>query len=315
MKKHNQINYCIPFLLSFILYLFSSCSEAAKSNDDSLHFSVGQWTFHEELFDSIMNNFEFVDKAAELEFNGVEYVNQFFIDKARDFQFLDALSKHATSKGLTNSMLLVDLAGNLAASSEAERLKALESHKEWVIACSKLACPAMRINMHGDGSPDSIREQGLKSLKILAPFADSNSVKILIENHGGISNDADWLLDMIQSLDHPNVGLVVDFDNWCVVYENGSLWGKNCIQEYPRYEGMQKLLPFADNISVKAFVFDTYGEDSKTDFKQMAQIIDSLGFEGSFGIEYEGDQLMPGQGAVKTRQLISKHLEAISSNQ
>ena len=138
-------------------------------------------------------------------------------------------------------------------------------------------------------------------------FQDASNAALMLDN-------ADWLLDLIQSLDHPNVGLVVDFDNWCVAYENGTLWGKNCIQEYPRYEGMQKLLPYADNISVKAFVFDTYGEDSKTDFKQMAQIIDSLGFKGSFGVEYEGDQLMPGQGAVKTRQLISKHLEAISSN-
>ena len=301
--------YISLFLLTILI-----CCNSRESNipehapDNNLHFSLGQWCYNEQLFDSTMSSFDFVDKAAELGFDGVEYVNQFFMDKREDLGFLDSLSQHTIDSGMTNSMLLVDQAGNLAASDPNERKEALTNHKLWVNACSMLRCPAMRINVYGDGEAESRIIQAKKTMLELLDYSASNSVKILIENHGGLSNDADWLKLLYDTLDHDNLALVIDFDNWCIEFENGQLWGKNCIKEYSRYDGMQKLIAYADNISVKAFEFDDNGKETKTDFARMAQIIKQSDYNGKFGIEFEGHTMNIDSGIIMTRNLIENYL-------
>ena len=46
--------------------------------------SLGQWSFHRALQKKQLDNLDFVARAKELGFHGVDYVNSFFKDKAGD---------------------------------------------------------------------------------------------------------------------------------------------------------------------------------------------------------------------------------------
>ena len=43
-------------------------------------------------------------------------------------------------------------------------------------------------------------------MRAICDYAKGSKVKIVIEPHGGYSNDPDWLLAVIKQLDHPNAG-------------------------------------------------------------------------------------------------------------
>ena len=43
-------------------------------------------------------------------------------------------------------------------------------------------------------------------------------MSIVIENHGGFTSDAVWLVDLMKSINHPNLGTLPDFgtQNFCI---------------------------------------------------------------------------------------------------
>ena len=55
--------------------------------------SLAEWSFHRALFANEMTNLEFPVVTRELGMEGVEYVNQFFKDKAKDEKYLAELKK------------------------------------------------------------------------------------------------------------------------------------------------------------------------------------------------------------------------------
>ncbi|MEM9930941.1 MAG: serine hydrolase domain-containing protein, partial [Bacteroidota bacterium] len=134
-------------------------------------------------------------------------------------------------------------------------------------------------------------------------------IQILIENHGGISNNGRWLADLLDSLAGHNVKAVADFDNWCLRRANGQLWGAPCRERYNRYQGMMELMPYAAGVSVKAFNFDAQGKESDMDYDVLFDIIHASGYTGPLGIEYEGDDLPAREGILRTLDLARRSWE------
>jgi hypothetical protein len=110
-----------PFLrcLSFLLLMgLLACSSpempqvpeevvAEVTDQPQPRYSLGQWSFNREHFAGKMNTFEFVAAAGEMGFDGVDYVSQFFSDKAEDYGFLDSLKAAATAAGVESVVILV----------------------------------------------------------------------------------------------------------------------------------------------------------------------------------------------------------------
>ncbi|WP_116107837.1 serine hydrolase [Lewinella sp. IMCC34191] len=298
------MRYLIPILL------FLGCTateqplqEAEAGTAVGPRYSLGQWSFHRALFDGEMDNFEFIATAGEMDFAGVELVNQFFADRANDRDFLDSLRTAADEAGIALTMLLIDGAGNLASSDPAERDSAVARHLEWVAAAEHLGIRDLRVNAHGDGSYEEVLEAATDGVGRLAEAARASGVRILVENHGGWSSNGAWLTEMLRRLSPSGVGAVADFDNWCYQRDNGQLWGGNCTQRYNRYEGTQELMPYAGGVSVKAFNFTADGQEPDMDFATLFDIIRGSGYDGYLGIEYEGDSLPAREGIEKTRAL------------
>ncbi|MFT5886594.1 MAG: sugar phosphate isomerase/epimerase [Arcticibacterium sp.] len=297
----------IPSLIIPLLLLLS-CSQESKETEIKTvkpKYSLAQWSFNRDLKAGEMNTVDFINAAAEMDFEGVEYVSQFFQDKVTDFTYLDSLKNAAEKAGILSLMIQVDEIGHLCASNEEERNVAVELGKKWLDASKYLGCTSMRVNAHGDGTPKEMMTQAIDGIGRLADYANEVGVKLIIENHGGMSSHGAWLADLVAQLSDKNVGSLDDFHNWCYETKSGAIWGP-CSKEYDYYQGFEELIGTAEGVSVKAFKFDSLGNEPDLDFPRFFQIMKDAGYDGYLGIEYEGSNLPSKEGILKTKALAEK---------
>lgn len=279
-------------------------SSAIQAEEAAMFFqiSLAQWSFHRALKSGKMDNLDFASKARELGCEGLEYVNQFFADKAKDKAYLTTMNERAAAEGLQNVLVMIDGEGNLADADAKKRLQAIENHYKWVEAANFLGCHAIRVNLGGGKQMEAAAKAGVDSLTKLSEFAKDAKIDILVENHGGFSSNGAWLAGVMKEVNLENCGTLPDFGNFCIEYgENYS-----CAKEYPRYQGIEEMLPFAKAISAKSHDFDDQGNETNIDYLRVMKMVKDAGYRGFVGIEYEGRVLSEEEGIIKTRDLLLK---------
>lgn len=305
------------FILFGILSLFflTSCDTEAKKTEKKTveveqpkyKFSLAQWSLHKDLFAGKKDPMNFAQDAKDLGFTGLEYVSQLYVSDAMNFPMKDAgldailkeLKKRSDSLGMENLIIMIDREGDLSFSDEAETQKAIENHKKWIDAAAFLGCHSIRINLFGDPDPETWVKNSVRSLKALGEYGATKNVNILVENHGGLSSDAALLARVMKEVGMDNCGTLPDFGNFCVKREGGERWGAPCIEEYDKYKGIAELMPFAKGVSAKSYDFDENGDETTIDYYKMMGIVAKSNFQGYVGVEYEGEDPIPGIKATK----------------
>lgn len=278
-----------------------------KDGDLFFDLSLAEWSYHQPLFDGKITHMQFPSIAKEKHnIRAVEYVNQFFKDKAQDKTYLNELNKRCDDLGVDQLLIMIDGEGDLAVNDEAARNEAVENHYKWIEAANHLGCHSIRVNLFGDGTKAEMKIASVDSLGQLAEYASDYNVNVIVENHGGWSSDADWLTDVMQQVDRENCGVLPDFGNFCIKRKDGARWEAPCVKEYNRYEGVRKMMPYAKGVSAKSYAFNEQGEETTINYKKMLQIVKNAGFTGHIGIEYEGQELSPEEGVRATKKLLTK---------
>ena len=123
--------------------------------------SLAEWSLHRTLRDPASNltNLDFA-RVSKQEFgiDAVEYVNQFFKDKAKDESYLADMKQRAADQGVKSLLIMVDGEGNLGDPDDAARTKAIENHHQWVEAAKFLGCHSIRVNAASRGSYEEQQE-------------------------------------------------------------------------------------------------------------------------------------------------------------
>lgn len=299
-----------PVIYIIICTMMFSCAEKKNPviETDSLpKISLAQWSLHKALMDSTLTHLEFIKKAGELGFTGVEYVSSFFKDKVRDTVYLDEMSKLASAAGVQQLLIMIDGEGHLADPDDQKRGEAVMNHHKWVDAAVRLGCHSIRVNAHGDGDREEVMQAAIKGLSALSDYAAPKKINIIVENHGGYSSDGTWLSNVIQQVGKPNCGTLPDFGNFCLRRENNEMWSAPCIEWYDKYKGVSEMMPYAKAVSAKSYAFDEMGEETTIDYGRMLKIVRQAGYSGFIGVEYEGDALSEIDGIKTTKMLIEKH--------
>jgi len=288
-----------------LLPSFSIFAEEQKKFDFKI--SLAQWSLHKDLFSGKITNLDFpVITKTKYDIDAVEYVNQFFKDKAKDISYLNQLKQRCTDNGVTSVLIMVDQEGLLGDKNNAQREQAVENHYKWVEASKHLGGHAIRVNLHGDSTAEEWHDASVKSLTKLTEFASGMDMTILAENHGTWSSNAGMLAKVIQEVNHKNCRTMVDFANFCVRREKGDLWESPCVDWYDKYKGVEELLPYAKGVSGKTFDFNEAGEESNSDFTRMLSLVKASSYRGYIGIEYEGDRLSEDDGIRASKKLLEK---------
>jgi len=281
----------------------SSAPTAAPSSSLWFDISLAQWSLHKTLFDGKMDHLDFARVARETYgLGGIEYVNQFFKDKATDMNYLKQMKQQAMDHGVTSVLIMIDREGNLGDTDAKARARAVENHHKWIDAAKFLGCHSIRVNAAGEGTAEEVGKAATEGLAKLSEYGKSQEINVIVENHGGYSSNGEWLSNVIKNTGMDNCGTLPDFGNFCIEREKDN-W-RNCLDEYDRYQGVEDLMPYAKAVSAKANYFDADGWEKESDYKRILKTVKEAGYTGWIGVEYEGDDLSEEEGIRKTIALL-----------
>ena len=254
--------------------------------------SLAEWSLHRTLRSGDLDNMHFPEYSKQkCGIEAVEYVNQFFKDKARDKDYLAELKQRCDDLGVVSVLIMCDGEGQLGDPNENGRKKAVEDHHRWVEAAKFLGCHSIRVNAQSGGDRDTQRDLAADGLHRLGEFATQHDINVLVENHGGLSSNGAWLAEVMTQVDLPNVGTLPDFGNF---------------HDYDRYQGVTELMPFAKAVSAKSHRFDDEGNETNTDYHKMMDIVLDAGYSGYVGVEWEGGKPGELEGIILTRKLLER---------
>lgn len=289
---------------------------AAAEKSEPFKLSLAQWSLNKRFFKrgnaEPLDNLDFAKTAKKLGVDGIEYVNQMFMDKAEDKSYLGEMKARAEGEGVKSLLIMCDREGNLGDPDEAKRKKTVENHLKWLDAAVFLGCHSIRVNAASDPklSWDEQAKLAADGLHALCVEGDKRGLFVVVENHGGLSSNGKWLTQVMKQADHPRVGILPDFGNFYTNRDNAEL--------YNPYQGLREFMPWVKQaMSAKAYDWDTgagkfYTEDRREgremtlDFERLIKIVVAGGYKGYIGIEYEGQKHGEEEGILRTKQALEE---------
>jgi L-ribulose-5-phosphate 3-epimerase len=230
--------------------------------------SLAQWSLIEEWRAGQWSTLGFPRLAREdFGLGGVEFVNTLF-DLPTE-SYLRQLKTNADAHGISMVLIMVDDEGDGCAPHRKGRQEFATFHRKWVDIAHYLGCPAIRTNCRGPQHVDryDALDWAAESYHLLLEYAKPAGVSILIENHGGISNDADWMVDLMKAVDDPFFGTYPDWREPTADFDN--------------FEYLKKTLPYAKGMSYR-------NQPSDEGTIKMIEACRQSGFHGWYGIESDG---------------------------
>lgn len=245
--------------------------------------SLAQWALVEEIKSGKWKTLDLPKIAREdFDINGIEFVNTLF--EVPTLSYLEKLKQNAADYGITMVLIMVDDEGDGCASDKAERKQFAINHRKWIDIAHYLGCHAIRTNCRG--AENISKEEALKwaseTYHLLLDYAEGANVKVLIENHGGVSNDADWMIALMREVDHPLFGTYPDWREPSTDFDN--------------YTYLQKTVPFAKGMSYR-------NQPAEELTAKMIGLCKNAGYHGWYGIESKGREAIK-QG----KSLLNKYL-------
>lgn len=230
--------------------------------------SLAQWALVDEIRAGKWKTLDFPAIARnDFDLNGIEFVNTLF--EVPTASYLSELKKNASDSGVSMVLIMVDDEGDGCTSGKKDQIQFGINHRKWVDAAHFLGCQAIRTNCrghHGISGSDGLNFAA-DSYYPLLEYAQPAKIRILIENHGGLSNDPDWMEELIRKIAHPLLGTYPDW--------------REPSPDFDNYRYLSKTVQYAGGMSYR-----NQPTDELT--KKMISLCKSAGYRGWYGIESSG---------------------------
>jgi len=276
-------------------------SFSVKSKEKNwFDISVAQWSFQRQFYSGEMKTSDFPRFSAEkLGIYGIDYLSEFMLDIYKSPEKLKQIKNISDDLGVSNEMIMLHKEGRTGDINPQERKKVIDNHFRWIEAAHHLGCSAIRVNARSGGTRQQQLDLVVDSLTKLSVFAKPFNVNILVENLWGsdYSHKADFIADVMKSVDMPNCGALPDLNNF--------RWDDP-------YKSTEIIMPWAKAVSAKSLDFDPQGREKYIDYNRMMDIVYKSGFRGWIGIEWEGCKKSPLEGVLLTKALLEKTRDSIS---
>jgi L-ribulose-5-phosphate 3-epimerase len=230
--------------------------------------SLAQWALVDEIREGKWKTLDFPRIAREeFDINGIEFVNTLF--ESPTYDYLQQLKENAAAQGVTMVLIMVDSEGETCTPSKEERKQTVINHRKWIDIANFLGCHAIRTNCRGPREVD--KEEALKwatdTYQQMLEYAIPANIGICIENHGGVSNDAEWMVALMKTVNNRYFGTYPDW--------------RRPSERFDNYDYLQKMLPWAMGMSYR-------NQPDEETSKKMIQLCRDSGYRGWYGIESSG---------------------------
>ena len=242
--------------------------------------SIAQWALVQEIKDGKWKTLDFPKIAREdFDINGIEFVNTLF--EVPTLSYLRTLKRNAEDHGVTMVLIMVDDEGETCTPSKEERKQTVINHQKWIDIANFLGCHSIRTNCRGpqNAPKDEALKWAAETYNMMLEYAAPANISVLIENHGGLSNDADWMVALMKEVNNLYFG---SYPDW---REPGP--------EFDNVDFLRKMLPYAGGNSYR-------NQPTEELTAQMIKMCQDAGYRGWYGIESSGrDAIMQGKKLLK----------------
>ena len=246
--------------------------------------SLAEWALVGEIRAGKWENLDFPRIAREdFDLNGIEFVNTLF--EVPTISYLNQLKKNADDYGISMVLIMVDAEGDGCEPTAALRKQFDINHRKWIDIAHYLGCHAIRTNCRGPENVD--KKEALKwaseSYNMLLEYAQPAKISVVIENHGGVSNDADWMVELMKEVNNLYFG---SYPDW-----------RSPGKDFDNFDYLKKMLPWAGGMSYR-------NQPTEELTAKMIKLCKDSGYKGWYGIESSGREAIN-----KGKGLLSKYLE------
>ena len=284
--------------------LIGLCRHAARADQQyGMQLSLAGWSL-QKLFWATQDPLKLVDFPAfareQFGLDAVELNNHFF-ESARP-AYLDKLRSAAEQSGVSLVNIAVDEHGDLASLDRGARAIAVANNARWVAIAAYLGIRAVRANSGGlyEVNHKAAVELCIDSFRRLCDVGRTHGVKILVENHAGLSFDPGFLVELVRRvrLTHGEeaIAVLADFGNWPDTVD--------------RYAALADVLPYASAVHAKVNDIDADLTHPRFDLARCVELCRTAKYDGYLGIEYEGESAEPVEGVKRGVRRLKQLLEA-----
>jgi sugar phosphate isomerase/epimerase len=230
--------------------------------------SLAQWALVDEVKTGKWKTLDFA-KIARQDFalNGIEFVNTLF--EVPTEGYLRRLKRNADDNGVKMVLIMVDDEGDGCSPTAKERKQFEINHRKWIDIAAYLGCHAIRTNCRGpkDVKKDEALKYSVETYNMLLEYAVPARISVYIENHGGISNDADWMVSLFKEVNNMYFG---SYPDW-----------RNPGPDFDNVDYLTKMLPYAGGMSYR-------NQPTEELSAKMIRLAKDSGYRGWYGIESSG---------------------------
>ncbi|HXW92213.1 MAG TPA: sugar phosphate isomerase/epimerase family protein [Terriglobales bacterium] len=178
------------------------------------------------------------------------------------------------------------------------REKALAFAKKWVDVAVAVGSPSIRVHIHQAANSAPQVERTADSLRQLTEYAGGNNVVVNLENDDLVSEDAFFLVKVIEAVHSPFLHALPDF-------ANSMLSGDADFN----YRAVAAMFRHAYGIChVKSGEVDDQGRQFNIDLKKSFDILQASGYRGYCSMEFDA----PGEPYGPTAQLVEQSIRYLS---
>ena len=251
-----------------------------------LRTAICAYSFREELKSGKMTYADLVRLAVELDVDGLDLTVYWFPEKLDGF--LMPLKQLAFRSAV--ELCSISIRSNCCQPTAEKQAAEVAGLRHWVDVADKLGAGHIRV-FGGTVPKGSTEDQAagwvVEVLKRGAEYAGTKGVTLGLENHGGITERAERIIQIVKTVDSPWLGINADTGNF----------------RKDAYNQLRMLLPYAVNSQVKVEIMDENGQRQKADWDRIIRMFAEASYKGYFSLEYEAAEPAPIAVPRLTREL------------
>ncbi|HIE14437.1 TPA: sugar phosphate isomerase/epimerase [Candidatus Bathyarchaeota archaeon] len=252
---------------------------------------------------------EYMEEVWRMGFDGVEILQEHL--ESTETNYLSHIKKKAFDLGL--DIYCIAIHNNFVLPKREERIKEVQKVSKWLKIAAKLGAKAIRVNsgrwrtiksfdelMAQKGSEPPIEgytdEDAFKwvieALNKLVYDAEEYGVVLALENHWGLTRNADGVLKILKAISSQWVGALMDTGNFI---EN----------TYPQ---LKAIAPYTVMVHAKTYFGGGEWYTIEIDYDRVFEMLKEAMFKGWISLEYEGKE-NPRTGVQKSVELLKRYLQ------
>ena len=229
------------------------------------------YSYRELLKVGKMTMEDVIGKAVELGIDAVDMTGYWF--KSTEPAYLASLRHLAYKNGVGFSGAATG--ASTVQADAGRRAQVFEEIKKWIDVTESLGAPHLRV-FAGKLPPGATIEQGIhwtvESLKGACEYAGKKGITLGVENHEGITQNADVCIELVQRIDSPYFGINLDITNFIATPQADA------------YAQIEATLPYATHSHIR----DVFENGHAVDLDRVWPLFARANYKGFMSAEYEG---------------------------